>query len=118
LKVVASILFKKKGDTMPTLHKFLVCLALATTGTALAVPVATQIRQDQIATGHQEPDKNKATAASGDTQPVAASAENANNNPRASSTHTKQKKIDKNKAKPSPSPQEEEFNRVLLGIYG
>jgi hypothetical protein len=103
---------------MPMLYRFLLCVGLATMGTALAVPVAAQFKNDQIVTGHQEPDKNKATAASGDTQPVAASSENRNRHPRGSGTSTKDKKKDKNKAKPSPSNQEEEFNKVLQGIYG
>jgi hypothetical protein len=120
LEGVASILFKKrrKETTMTMLYRFLLCVGLATIGTALALPVAAQFTKDQVAAGHQEPDKNKATAASGDTQPVAAFSENTNNNPSGSSTSTKDKKKDKNKAKPSPSNQEEEFNRVLQGIYG
>ena len=103
---------------MTLLYRFLLCVALAMTVTALAVPAAAQVKKDQIVTGHEKPD-NKSTAASGeDVQPIAASSDNANNNPSVSSTHTKHKKKDKNKTKPSPSPQEEEFNRVLLGIHG
>jgi len=105
---------------MPLLNRFLLCVALATTGPALAVPVAAQVKKDQIVTGNQEPGKNKSTAASGDgdVQPVAAPSENANNNQSVSSTHSKHKKKDRNKAKPSPSRQEEEFNRMLQGIHG
>lgn len=103
---------------MPMLYRFLFCAGLAAICTALAVPAAAQFKKDQIVAGHQRPDKNKSTAASGDSQPVGASSENTNNNPSVSSTHTKDKKKDKNKAKPSPSDQEKELNKMLQGIYG
>jgi len=105
---------------MTMLQKSLICVALAMTGTALAIPVADQAQKDRIVTGNQEPGKNKPTAASGDSdvQPIAASSDEANNDPSVSSPHTKHKKKDKNKAKPSPSKQEEEFNKVLQGIHG
>lgn len=63
-------------------------------------------------------DKDKSTSASTDAQPASvASSENApdNNNPCVSSGD---KKKDKNKAKPAPSDQEEQFNKMLQGIYG
>jgi hypothetical protein len=101
------------------LHRFLLYAALASAGTALAVPAAAQFAKDQITAGRQELNKSQSTAASGGTQPVAASSENTNANPGVSSTHSKaKKKKDKNKAKPAPSEQEEEFNRMLLGIHG
>jgi hypothetical protein len=103
---------------MSMLRRFLLCGALATAGTALAVPAANQFESDQITAGHQELDKNKSTGASGIRQPVAASSENENNKPTVSNTRTKAKKKDKNKPKPAPSDQEEQFNRVLRGIYG
>jgi len=105
---------------MTMLQKSLLCVALAMTGTALAVPMADQAQKDRIVTGNQEPDKNKPTAASGDgdDQPIAASSDKANSNPSVSSPRTKHKKKDKNRAKPSPSKQEEEFNKVLQGIHG
>lgn len=102
---------------MPMLYRFLFCAGLATIGTALAVPAAAQFKNDQVVAGHQRPDKNKSTAASGDSQPAGASSENTNNDPSGSSTSTKHRK-DKNKAKPSPSDQEKEFNKMLQGIYG
>jgi hypothetical protein len=114
--IVASIFFKRKGKIMSMLTRFLLCSALATAGSALAVPTASPF--DQIAAGHPELDKNKSTGASSDTQPVAVSAENANPSPSHSKAHAKATKKDNNKTKPAPSQQEEEFNRTLLGIHG
>jgi hypothetical protein len=65
--------------------------------------------------------QDKFTSASTDAQPAStARAENApdNNNPCVSSSDKKDKKKDKNKAKPAPTDQEEQFNKVLQGIYG
>lgn len=66
-------------------------------------------------------DKDKSMSTSMDAQPAsAASSDNAapNNNPCVSAADTKDKQKDKNKAKPAPSDQEEQFNKVLMGIYG
>jgi hypothetical protein len=114
------------------------------TGIVLAVPVAAQIGvvpdhfadesatqptqlamtelQDQNTAPRQEP-SNKYTAGSGDKQPASAgSSDNACNNSSVSSAGTKEKKKNtkkgKSQAKPASSDQEEEFNRVLRGIYG
>jgi hypothetical protein len=67
-------------------------------------------------------DKDKSTSTAGDAQPAsAAGSENtaqSNDNPCVSAGDKADKKKDKNKAKPAPSDQEEQFNKVLMGIYG
>jgi len=119
---------------MSKLRTLLLCRALA--GIVLTVPVAAQIGvashfsedsatqptqlamavlQDQNPAPHQE-----LRNGSGDKQPAsAASSDNANNSS-ASRTETKdrKKKSKKKEANPAPSDQDEQFKRVLLGIYG
>jgi hypothetical protein len=66
-------------------------------------------------------DKDKSTSTTTDAQPSAARSDNAaqsNDNPCVSAGEKQDKKKDKNRAKPMPSDQEEQFNKVLMGIYG
>jgi hypothetical protein len=65
-------------------------------------------------------DKDKSASISTNAQPASsANSDNAapNDNP-CVSADKKDNKKDKNKAKPAPSDQEEQFNKVLMGIYG
>jgi hypothetical protein len=114
---------------MSKLHTLLLCPALAVAGLVLTGPAAAQAGmtdesasrsiglpmtdpQNQDAAQHQQLD-NKNTAASGDRQSASAS------NPSAVETKDRQnKKKEKSKAKPDASDQDEQFNKVLLGIYG
>jgi hypothetical protein len=115
---------------MSKLRTLLICPALAVAGLVFAGPVtpgsfaeesatrpmglAMTELQNQNAAQHQELD-NKNTATFGDGQPASAA------NPAVSGGETKDKqnkKKEKGRAKPDPSDQEEQFNRVLLGIYG
>jgi poly(A) polymerase Pap1 len=132
-----SIHYEWKGRVMSKLHTLLLCPALVS-GLMLASPVTAQTgvtpgsfadesasravglgmadRQNQNATQHQELE-NKNTATSADRQSASQS------NPSASAIERKdkqEKKKDKGKgnAKPESSDQEEQFNKVLLGIYG
>jgi hypothetical protein len=63
-------------------------------------------------------DKDKSTSAATGAQPASAarSEQVADHNTPCVSTGDKKK--DKNQAKPAPSDQEEQFNKVLQGIYG
>ena len=62
-------------------------------------------------------DKDKSTSAATGAPPASARSESiADNN--APCVSTGDKKKEKNQAKPAPSDQEEQFNKVLQGIYG
>jgi hypothetical protein len=63
-----------------------------------------------------EKDKSTSAATSAPTASAARSESAADNNTPCVSTGDKKK--DKNQAKPAPSDQEEQFNKVLQGIYG
>lgn len=66
-------------------------------------------------------DKDKSAAASDNAQPSSAIQYDGtvpNNSPCVSTSDEKKNKNDKNKDKAAPSDQEEQFNKVLQGIYG
>lgn len=66
-------------------------------------------------------DKAKSKSSAECAQPAAAASDNAtkdNNSPCVSTNDKNDKKKDKKKAKPAPSDQEQQFDKVLQGIYG
>jgi hypothetical protein len=66
-------------------------------------------------------DKTKSTSSAENGPPAAAATDrpaSSNNCPCADAKDNKDDKKDKNKAKPAPADQEEQFNKMLMGIYG